>query len=103
MLINTTCLCCHKESDVTSAPSSDIPFRLILSASEHSQVMSEGVATFGGLSLDRTGRNLRLRFSLYGYDRYTGAWTDTGVHFDTAFFHVEEGIPAALNIEQARY
>lgn len=85
-----------------STTSSDGPFHQTLSASEHSQVMSEGAATFGGLSLDRSGRNLRLRFSLYGYDRLTGAWTDTGVHFDTAFFHVEEGIPAALNIEQAR-
>lgn len=83
--------------------SNHISFRRISSVSEYPQVMSEGVATFGGLSLDRSGRNLRLRFSLYGYDRYTGAWTDTGVHFDTAFFHVEEGIPAALNIEQVRY
>lgn len=67
-----------------------------------SQVMSDGGATFGGLSLDRSGRNVKLRFSLYGYDRFTGNWKEAGVHLDTDFFHVEEGVPAALNLEQAR-
>lgn len=64
--------------------------------------MSEGVATFTGLSLDRSGRNLRLRFSLYSYDRYIGEWTYTGVHLDTPFFHLGEGRPLALTIEQVR-
>lgn len=64
------------------------------------KVMTEGVATFSGLSLDRSGRNLKLRFSLYGYDRHTGNWNETGVHLDTDFFHVGEGMPASLNLEQ---
>lgn len=64
------------------------------------KVMTEGVATFSGLSLDRSGRNLKLRFSLYGYDRRTRNWNKTGVHLDTAFFHVGEGMPASLNLEQ---
>lgn len=64
------------------------------------KVMTEGVATFSGLSLDRSGRNLKLRFSLYGYDRRTGNWNETGVHLDTDFFHVGEGMPASLNLEQ---
>ena len=64
------------------------------------KVMTEGVATFSGLSLDRSGRNLKLRFSLYGYDRLTGNWNETGVHLDTDFFHVGEGMPASLNLEQ---
>lgn len=62
--------------------------------------MSDGVATFSGLSLDRSGRNLKLRFSLYGYDRRTGNWNEAGVHLDTDFFHVEEGMPATLTLEQ---
>lgn len=65
--------------------------------------MSEGVATFGGLSLDRSGRNIKLQFSLFTYDRYTGNWTAAGVNLETDFFHVEEGTPAALKIEQARH
>ena len=62
--------------------------------------MTEGVATFSGLSLDRSGRNLKLRFSLFDYDRRTGDWNETGVHLDTEFFHVGEGMPASLNLEQ---
>lgn len=64
--------------------------------------MDEGVATFSGLFLDRSGWNLKLRFSLYSYDRSTGDWNETGVHFDTAFFHVAEGVPAALLLEQVK-
>lgn len=62
--------------------------------------MDEGVATFSDLFLDRSGWNLKLRFSLYNYNRSTGDWDETGVHFDTAFFHVGEGVPAALLLEQ---
>lgn len=62
--------------------------------------MDEGVATFSGLFLDRSGWNLKLRFSLYGYNRSTGDWNETGIHFDTDFFHVGEGVPAALLLEQ---
>lgn len=64
--------------------------------------MTEGVATFGGLYLDRVGRNLKLRFTLYNYDRSTGDWNATGVHLDTNFFDVGEGVPVALNLEQVR-
>ncbi|CAM9102436.1 unnamed protein product [Scytosiphon promiscuus] len=63
-------------------------------------VMTEGVATFGGLSLDRRGRNVKLRFSLFNFDRSTARWNETDVHLDTDFFHVEEGVPAALHMEQ---
>lgn len=62
--------------------------------------MTEGVATFGGLFLDRTGRNVKLRFSLFSFDRSTARWNETDVHLDTEFFHVEEGVPAALHLEQ---
>lgn len=65
--------------------------------------MTEGVATFGGLSLDRSGRNVKLRFSLYSYDRATGNWNETGVHLDTDFFHTGEGFPASLHLEQVGY
>lgn len=64
--------------------------------------MDEGVATFSGLFLDRSGWNLELRFSLYDYNRSTGDWNETGIHFDTEFFHVGEGVPAALLLEQVR-
>lgn len=62
--------------------------------------MTEGVATFSGLFLDRAGRNVKLRFSLYDFDRATGDWIETGVHLDTDFFHVGEGTPTALHLEQ---
>ncbi|CAM9243696.1 unnamed protein product, partial [Ectocarpus sp. 8 AP-2014] len=64
------------------------------------EVMTEGVATFSGLFLDRAGRNVKLRFSLYDFDRATGDWIETGVHLDTDFFHVGEGTPTALHLEQ---
>lgn len=64
------------------------------------QVMSEGVATFSGLFLDRSGHNVKLRFSLYNFDRSTADWNEAGVYFDTEFFRVEEGLPAALLLEQ---
>lgn len=81
-------------SELTSAP-------LFLTVEKNiTKVMTKGVATFSGLSLDRSGRNLKLRFSLYGYDRLTGNWNETGVHLDTDFFHVAEGMPASLNLEQ---
>lgn len=62
--------------------------------------MDEGVATFSSLFLDRNGWNLKLRLSLYSYDRSTGNWEESGVYFDTAFFNVGEGVPAALLLEQ---
>jgi len=62
--------------------------------------MSEGVATFSGLFLDRSGHNVKLRFSLLNFDRSTGDWNEAGVYLDTDFFHVEEGLPAALLLEQ---
>lgn len=65
--------------------------------------MTEGVATFGGLLLDRSGRNVKLRFSLYGYDSSTGNWNETGVHLDTDFFHTGEGLPASLHLEQVGF
>lgn len=64
--------------------------------------MDEGVATFSGLFLDRSGWNLKLRFSLYNYDRATGDWEEAWVHYDTDFFHVGEGVPAALQLEQVK-
>lgn len=64
--------------------------------------MTEGVATFSGISLDRSGHNVRLRFSLYDFDYARGEWTDTGVYLDTSFFEVREGQPASLVIAQAR-
>eukprot|EP00752_Nemacystus_decipiens_P003960 g3626.t1 len=64
------------------------------------EVMDEGVATFSGLFLDRSGWNLKLRFSLYSYNRSTGDWNETGIHHDTEFFHVGEGVPATLLLEQ---
>lgn len=67
------------------------------------QVMNEGVATFSGLFLDRSGRNVKLRFALYNFDRSTGDWTDAGIYFDTDFFHVDEGLPAALVLEQVEH
>lgn len=66
------------------------------------QVMTEGIATFSGMSLDRSGHNLRLRFSMFSYDHLTGNWTDTGVNHTTRFFDVGEGLPNALIVQQVR-
>lgn len=63
--------------------------------------MLNGIATFGGLTFDRSGRNLRLRFALFDYDRYSDSWADTNVFLETPFFDVGEGAPAALTITQA--
>lgn len=62
--------------------------------------MTEGVATFSGLFLDRSGRNFKLRFCLYSFDRSTGNWNETDVRLDTDFFHTGEGLPASLHLEQ---
>ncbi|CAM9692628.1 unnamed protein product, partial [Hapterophycus canaliculatus] len=52
------------------------------------RVMTEGVATFSGLFLDRRGRNVKLRFSLFSFDRSSARWNETDIHLDTDFFHV---------------